>query len=313
MDTVSRREFVRKTGMAAASLAAAPALSGNPLNLLRGEGNSWRVHFFSKHLQFLDYHGAAEACAMAGMSGADLTVRPGGHVLPENVERDLPLAVKAFRDVGLTIEMMCSGITDPEDPLTEKVLGTASELGIKYYRLGYYKYDPALSVVNNLEKFRVQMNGLARLNEKYKIHGAYQNHAGSNFGAPVWDVWTVIKDMDPQWTGCQYDVRHATVEGNRSWPLGMKLLKDHIRCMVSKDFEWGEKDGRAIEVNVPIGEGIVDFETYFGMVKEMNIHGPITMHLEYEMFPEKDMTLAEQKAHAIQLMRKDLDALKKYL
>jgi sugar phosphate isomerase/epimerase len=157
------------------------------------------------------------------------------------------------------------------------------------------------------------MNGLARLNEKYKIHGAYQNHAGSNFGAPVWDVWTVIKDMDPQWTGCQYDVRHATVEGNRSWPLGMKLLKDHIRCMVSKDFEWGEKDGRAIEVNVPIGEGIVDFETYFGMVKEMNIHGPITMHLEYEMFPEKDMTLAEQKAHAIQLMRKDLDALKKYL
>jgi sugar phosphate isomerase/epimerase len=299
--------------MAAASLAAAPALSGNPLNLLRGEGNSWRVHFFSKHLQFLDYHGAAEACAMAGMSGADLTVRPGGHVLPENVERDLPLAVKAFQDVGLTIEMMCSGITDPEDPLTEKVLGTASELGIKYYRLGYYKYDPALSVVNNLEKIRVQMNGLARLNEKYKIHGAYQNHAGSNFGAPVWDVWTVIKDMDPQWTGCQYDVRHATVEGNRSWPLGMKLLKDHIRCMVSKDFEWGEKDGRAIEVNVPIGEGIVDFETYFGMVKEMNIHGPITMHLEYEMFPEKDMTLAEQKAHAIQLMRKDLDALKKYL
>ena len=32
------------------------------------------------------------------------------------------------------------------------------------------------------------MDGLARLNEKYKIHGAYQNHAGSNFGAPVWDL-----------------------------------------------------------------------------------------------------------------------------
>lgn len=299
--------------MAAAALAAAPALSGHPLNLLRAEGEPWRVYFFSKHLQFLDYRGAAEACAEAGMSGADLTVRPGGHVLPENVERDLPLAVKAFQDAGLSIEMMASGITDPEDPLTEKVLGTASELGIKFYRLGYYKYDPAISVLNNLEKIRVQMTGLARLNEKYKIHGAYQNHAGSNFGAPVWDLWTVLKDLDPRWSGCQYDVRHATVEGNRSWPLGMKLLKDHIRCMVIKDFKWGERDGKAIELNVPVGEGIVDFEAYFKLVKELGIQGPITMHLEYEMFPDKEMTQAEMKAHAIQLMRKDLESLKRYL
>lgn len=312
MDTIKRRDFVKKAGLAGAGLAAAPLMSAQAKNMDMSESDPWRVHFFSKHLQFLDYHGAAEACAMAGMSGADLTVRPGGHVLPENVERDLPLAVKAFREVGLAIEMMTSGITDPEDPLTEKVLGTASGLGIGFYRLGYYNYDPALSVVNNLEKIRGQMNGLARLNEKYGIHGAYQNHAGSYFGAPVWDLWTVIKDMDPQWTGCQYDVRHATVEGNRSWPLGMKLLKDHIRCMVSKDVKWGEKDGRAVEVNVPIGEGIVDFEAYFKLVNELEIHGPITMHLEYPMFPKEDMSQAEMKAFAIQLMRKDLVALKKH-
>jgi len=299
--------------MAGAGLAAAPALSGNPLNLLRAKGDPWRIHFFSKHLQFLDYAEAADACLAAGMNGADLTVRPGGHVLPENVERDLPLAVKAFRNAGLNIEMMASGITDPDDPLTEKVLRTASEMGIRFYRLGYYPYDPALSVVNNLEKIKIKMNGLAVLNEKYKIHGAYQNHAGNYFGAPVWDLWEVIKDMDPQWSGCQYDVRHATVEGNRSWPLGMKLLKNHIRCMVIKDFKWGEGDGKSIEINVPVGEGIVDFEAYFKLVKELGIHGPITMHMEYEMFPDKEMTLAEQKEHAIRLMRKDLDALKSYL
>ena len=313
MDAVNRRDFVKKAGIAAAGLAAAPSLIGNPLNLLRGEGDPWRVHFFSKHLQFLDYQEAADACLAAGMNGADLAVRPGGHVLPENVERDLPLAVKALRNAGLNVEMMTSGITDADDPLTEKVLQTASELGIKFYRLGYYRYDPAISVVNNLELIKGKMHGLERLNEKYKIHGAYQNHAGSNFGAPVWDLWEVIRDMDPQWTGCQYDVRHATVEGNRSWPLGLKLLKDHIRCMVIKDFKWGEKDEKAIEVNVPVGEGIIDFEAYFKLVKELGIHGPITMHLEYEMFPEKEMSLAEMKEHTIKLMHKDLDALKKYL
>jgi L-ribulose-5-phosphate 3-epimerase len=313
MDLVNRRDFVKKVSLAGAGLAVSPVLTGSPLNSGTHGIKPWTYNFFSKHLQFLDYDEAADACAAAGMNGADLTVRPGGHVLPENVQRDLPKAVKAFRNAGQDIVMMASGITDPDDPLTEKVLQVASDLGIRYYRLAYYKYDPKQSMVNNLEAIKVKMNGLARLNEKYKIHGAYQNHAGSNFGAPVWDLWEVIKDMDPEWTGCQYDVRHATVEGMRSWPLGLKLLKEHIRCMVIKDFKYGEKDGRAIEVNVPVGEGVVDFKAYFKLVKEMGIEGPITIHLEYPMFPEKEMTLAQMKEHAIQLMRKDLNSLKSFL
>jgi sugar phosphate isomerase/epimerase len=313
MDTLNRRDFVKKSAMAGAGLMAAPALNGFPPVGGSSENDPWRIHFFSKHLQFLDYDEAADACVQAGMNGADLTVRPGGHVLPENVERDLPLAVKAFRNAGLNVEMMASGINDPEDPLTEKVLHTASEQGIKFYRLGYYRYDHKLSMVNNLEQIKVKMAGLAKLNEKYKIHGAYQNHAGSNFGAPVWDLWTVLKDMDPQWSGCQYDVRHATAEGNRAWPLGLRLLKDYIRCMVIKDFEWGEQDGKAREVNVPVGDGIVDFPAYFALLDELGIRGPITIHLEYPMFPEQEMTLAQEKARAIELMRKDLDALKSYL
>jgi len=302
---------MKHISLAGAGLAAAPSLMASPFGVT--EPATWNIHFFSKHLQFLDYDEAADACAAAGMRGADLTVRPGGHVLPENVERDLPRAVKAFRKAGLKIEMMASGITDPDDPLTKKVLQVASEQGIHFYRLGYYKYDPALSMLSNLEQIKVKMSGLARLNEKYQIHGAYQNHAGSNFGAPVWDLWNVIREMDPQWTGCQYDIRHATAEGNRSWPLGLKLIKDHIRCLVIKDFQWGERDGKAVEVNVPVGEGIVDFQTYFSMLYELNIHGPITIHLEYPMFPDKTMDQAQKKARAIELMRKDLDALKKYL
>lgn len=313
MDFVNRRDFVKKVSLAGAGVALVPTLSGRTLDPYNTGDESWNFNFFSKHLQFLDYAEAADACAQAGMNGADLSVRPGGHVLPENVERDLPLAVKAFQKAGLQIEMMTSGITDPDDPLTDKVLQTASSLGIKYYRLGYYKYDPKLSISKNLEEIKIKINGLAGLNEKYKIHGAYQNHAGSNFGGPVWDLWEVIRDMDPEWTGCQYDIRHATVEGMRSWPLGLKLLKEHIRCLVIKDFKYGEKNGRATEVNVPVGEGIVDFSAYFALLDELGIHGPISIHLEYPMFPEKEMTVTQKKEHAIELMRKDLDALKKYL
>jgi len=313
MDPVKRRDFIKTTGLAAAGLAAAPALNAKLLNRPGNKGADWSINFFSKHLQFLDYAEAAEACLAAGMNGTDLTVRPGGHVLPENVERDLPRAVKAFEQAGLKIEMMATGITDPGDPLSEKVLQVASEMGIKFYRLGYYKYDPTLSMEANLEKIKASMEGLARLNEKYKIHGAYQNHAGSNFGAPVWDLWEVIRDMDPRWTGCQYDICHATAEGNRSWPLGLKALKDHIHCIVIKDFKWGERNGRAKETYVPVGEGIVDFQTYFDLLKELGIHGPITIHLEYPLGPEKEMSVAQEKERTIELMRKDLASLKTYL
>lgn len=328
MDTVKRRDFIKTSGIAAAGLAtaglatagqtatgqtAAPAIDSRPMNSPGGGGDTWSINFFSKHLQFLDYAEAADACLAAGMDGADLTVRPGGHVLPENVKRDLPLAVKAFEQAGLKIVMMASGITDPDDPLSEKVLQVASDNGIKFYRLGYYKYDPAISMPANLENIRVHMEGLARLNEKYKIHGAYQNHAGSNFGAPVWDLWEVIRNMDPRWIGCQYDICHATAEGNRSWPLGLKALKDHIRCIVIKDFKWGERDGRAKEIYVPVGEGTVDFQAYFDLVRELGIHGPITIHLEYPLGPEKEMSVAQEKERTIELMRKDLNAIKSYL
>jgi sugar phosphate isomerase/epimerase len=247
------------------------------------------------------------------MDGADLTVRPGGHVEPGQVERDLPLAVKAFEEAGLNILMMVSNITDADDPLTEQVLRTASELGIRYYRMGYYSYDHEVAMQKNLDGIRKKMDKLAALNEKYQIHGAYQNHAGDRFGAPVWDLWEVIRNLDPRWTGCQFDVRHATAEGRRSWPLGLRALKDYIQCLVVKDFSLEKKDGKAGEVHVPLGEGIVDFPAYFKLLEELEIRGPISVHIEYPMFPKKNLPLPDKKARAIELMRKDLNACKSYL
>ncbi|MDZ7723632.1 MAG: hypothetical protein U5R06_12725 [candidate division KSB1 bacterium] len=48
----------------------------------------------------------ARTIAEIGFDGVDLTVRPGGHVLPENVTQDLPRAVKAIEKTGLKVPMM---------------------------------------------------------------------------------------------------------------------------------------------------------------------------------------------------------------
>lgn len=272
-----------------------------------------KINLFSKHLQFLGYEEMAEAAAMAGVDGVDLTVRPGGHVLPEKVEQDLPRAAKAIRDAGLELIMMTTAITDPDDPVTEKILGVASELGIRYYRTGWFRYDRSMAIMENVDLFRERITRLAVLNEKHGLHGAYQNHSGTWFGAPVWDLWQVIRDLDPQWTGCQYDIRHAVVEGARSWPLGLELLRDHIRCMVIKDFHWSREQGEWEIRNVPLGNGMVDFRAYFKMLRELDISGPISLHIEYPLFPERRMPPGQQKSMAVREIRKNQESLRKII
>ena len=315
----TRREFTRNLVVAGAgiplvgSLIPASAMNLAPDLNVRNGAEPWKIHLFSKHLQFLGYDEMAEAGVEAGMDGIDLTVRPGGHVLPENVERDLPLAAKAVRKAGLELTMMTTRITDPDDPATEKIMRVASDLGIRYYRMGYYNYDKEVGVVKSLETIRDKMSRLAIMNEKYGLHGAYQNHAGTRFGAPLWDLWQAIHDQNPQWIGCQYDIRHAIVEGAQSWPLGLELLKNHIKCMAIKDFRWSHEEGKWSIKNVPVGEGMVDFREYFKMVEAYQITGPISLHIEYPLYPEKSMDLAHNKASAIKTIQHDVQSLKALL
>ena len=65
---------------------------------------------FSKMLQEFTVAEAARRIKGLGFDGVDLTVRPKGHVEPENVGMALPEAVKAIRDQGLTVPMISTAI-----------------------------------------------------------------------------------------------------------------------------------------------------------------------------------------------------------
>ena len=268
---------------------------------------------FSKHLQWLDYKEMAQLAADVGFDGVDLTVRPGGHVLPERVADDLPRAVEAIRAAGLSAPIMTTAITSPDDPATEPILKTASALGIRRYRMGWVSYRPELGVAGSLEHYRAAMRGLAQLNAQYGLHGGYQNHAGTRVGGPVWDIWMLVKDLDPRWIGCQYDIRHAVAEGGTAWPVGLRLLAPHVGTLAIKDFHWAKAAPGRWEIrNVPIGDGMVPFPAYLTLVKELGIAAPISMHFEYPPFEgvKPPPSAAERRKLEPPLMRKDLAALR---
>lgn len=98
------------------------------------------VCLFSKHLPEMNWRKLAEATSHTGFGGVDLTVRPGGHVLPERAPEDLPKAVAAIRDAGLAVPMITTELTSSSGPAAERILRTAGELHIPLFKPGYYAY-----------------------------------------------------------------------------------------------------------------------------------------------------------------------------
>lgn len=278
MNNISRRKFVNKVSGAGIVL---PFMQ--PLDLFKGSTATSSVHVFSKHLQFLDIKNMATAAADIGFDGVDLTVRPGGHVLPERVTEDLPKAVSALKEKGLQSIMMATEITDAANPVSRNVLQSASSLRIKYFRTGYFRYPAQGSLPEMLKQYENQLNALAAFTAPLGIRGAYQNHAGNYVGASTWELYQIIKSADKTGLGCQFDIRHAVVEGGQSWPQSIRLLSPYINTINIKDFLWEKINGKWSVKNVPLGEGMVDFPKYFSLLKQYGVQVPVSLHFEYEL------------------------------
>jgi len=328
----ARRDFSAKLFLAAGIAASGThsRLLANPLSdlpeIMSGstaivdDQEAFKIGIFSKHLQWLDYNGMAQVLSETGFDGTDLTVRPGGHVLPERVEEDLPKAADALAREGKKIYMLTTAIDNADDPLTGKILKTASSLGIKHYRMGWGHYDDSRSVEENISLMQLKLAKLALLNEKYSISGEYQNHSGAAsegiyFGGAVWDIAEVLKQIDSPWLGSQYDIFHATVEGANTWPVGFRLISPFVRTIDIKDFKWIERDGKTRSEAVPLGNGMVDFRRFFRLLKEANLQIPISLHYEYPLGGAENGSskLNIERNQVISAMKKDLSTLKGYL
>lgn len=321
----SRRHFLSQLALASAAVPltrlateAHAADSGKkaPASAVTAAATPTVMHVFSKPLHWMSYTETARVIADAGFGGIDYTVRvPQGHVLPEKVQEDMPRAVEAAHKAGLKVEMITTEITSIRDKHAETLLRTAAKNGVKIYRLGNWTYDAKLGVMGTLEKLKPTLKELADFNASVGLHGAIQNHAGVRIGSAIWDLHPLLRDLDPRWIGLQYDIRHATAEGGQSWPLALKLMAPWIKCTDLKDFKWEQSPGKAVIENVPIGEGIVNFDAYYKLVKELNITGPSSVHLEYPPFERapKEMTEAQKRAQFPVLMKKDLTVLKTHM
>ncbi|HVR72125.1 MAG TPA: TIM barrel protein [Vicinamibacteria bacterium] len=292
---------MRAAAAAAFASTARGEAAGGPRSAFRGT-----VCLFSKHLPGLDAHGLGRAAKTLGFAGVDLTVRPGGHVLPERAASDLPSFLAGLRDEGLEVPMITTGLVSASDPTARPILETAGRHRVPFFKPGYYRYRFD-DVRRELDAAGAELRGLAAIGAECGVQLGYHNHAGY-VGGPVWDLARVMDGLDPRWAGYYFDVRHAVVEGgDGGWRSALNLAAPRLKMVAVKDFFWEKTASGWRQRNCPLGEGMVEWKPFFAALARAAFAGPVSLHLEYDIPGD---TPAARQDHTLAAATRDLAFLR---
>jgi len=271
---------------------------------------------FTDNISELTIRDACRGAKQAGFEGLDLTVRNGGHVLPERVELGLPDADRIADAEGMTIPLIETSIQEATSPHAEKIIAAAHERD-RTFKLGYWRYEPFGTLLKQLDDARRKLESVVRLARRYYIRPCVHVHSGPVLTNGLL-LYQLLKDYTPEELGAYVDVMHMTLEGGRSgWEMTLDLVAPWITVVGIKDFvfqgtardEFGQQ--RFQTAFVPIGDGMVPLPQFFARLKQLKFAGIVSFHAEYKKPPRPFTTpqLLEQSARDLQFLKQILAKL----
>src|SRR5262249_50282175 len=168
-----------------------------------------RYIYFTKSLQTLDIPGVIAFLKDTGLDGADLTVRPGYPVTPDNVTAELPRAAKAFADDGLVIGLVSTptDLIDPDSAAAGRIFEACSKAGVPAVKIGYFPYRGKFDA--ELAASRQQMAGFAKLAAKTGVGPCYHTHPGNMLGNKPPGLPLQLQEHDAHHIGAFVDTCHT--------------------------------------------------------------------------------------------------------
>lgn len=93
------------------------------------------------------------------------------------------------------------------------------------------------------------------------------------------------------------------------------MLAPRIFTINAKDFRWELKSKLSHDQSCPLGEGVVDWSTYFKTLSQLNVLVPISLHAEYPLggADQGKTTLSLPSEQVKAALKQDLQRLKGYL
>ena len=309
-----RRDFLATTG-AAAALSCTPSFA---LSKEETRAERPRTVVFTKSFQKWPIGWVCDAFANLGLDGLDLTVRPGGHIEPENAAAELPAAVAAADAAGVRIELLTTALDDA-GPETDRLLGAAADNGVTAVKLGYFKQNGE-PLAERLDEVRRTLAAIGDLAGKHGVTACVHTHSGEYLPSHGTMLYTLLKDLPPERIGAYVDTLHMHVEGgDAGWRQGLELLAPWIRLCAVKNYRQepaGEdKFGMARwkETVVPVAEGFSPIPDFVKELNKRGFAGPFSLHSEYKgghsFRSLDDAALLEQTGKDWDFFRGVLDAV----
>lgn len=242
------------------------AAAGLRLGAQPGARTGPLICLYSRALPGIDIYQIATVLNGLGFDGCDLSVQPGGSVLPQQTAVDLVRVIESLTGSGIEVPIITTSFRSAVEPWARNVLYVAGGSGVRLFRPGFWNYPGAA-----LAQLGSQIAGMATLGRAY----------GMGMGVPNTGGEAALRGLDPAWVGYDFDPSQtagATLE--TALPrIKMVLLRD-----VRKD-----KDGL---VSCPLGEGMVDWPAFFDALARVKFSGPLTLRPDY---PATDRLAAIRK------------------
>ena len=247
------------------------------------------VCLYSKLVAKVEYDNLGKVLRDLGFDGCNLSVEPGGHVLPEQAQADLVRAVLAVTDVGLVVPVFTTSTTSPADPNIRLVLSIGNFLGVPLFRPGVWKYNGATEIEGRLAQVQGEIAGLTALGRSAAMALGLRNVAGDNVGSAVWDTNLIIRGLDPQWVGYDFDPGSAAAAGGvDGWWVALRLALPRLKMVTLNDFTWTrDASGAWKAAPCPLGEGMVDWPRFFAALARVKFTGPLSLEMAYR--PAKEL------------------------
>src|SRR5947209_7926084 len=242
---------------------------------------------FTDNLSDLNIRDACREAKKAGFDGLDLTLRPGGHVKPENAELGLTKAHEIADEEGVTIAMITTGITAANSPFAESVVA-AAHFRIPAIKLGYWRYEPFGNLAKQLDGARRKLEGIIALTRRYGVRPCLHTHSGPILSnSPL--LYLLVKDFPPAEVGAYVDPMHMCYEGSGSgWEMMLDLLAPWIALVGVKNYILlpTERDAfgqqRFQIKKAPLADGMAPLPQFFKRLKQIGYDGVVSLGSEYK-------------------------------
>jgi sugar phosphate isomerase/epimerase len=263
------------------------------------------VCLYSKVLVKVGYIDLPMIVRALGFDGVDLSVEADGHVVPEKAPNQLMPALEACTGIGLDVPMITTGLTKAQDKDSQEVLGLATYIGVPFFRPGHWKCTGSVQIEMQLPYVQRDIANMAQLGRYTKMAMGVHNYMEGMEGAAVADINRVIRPIDPQWVGYDFDVAYATREGGDAGfdgPLAVALPR--LKMVTVRDFKWEPAGGGPRTAKpCPLGDGVVDFPKLFAALAKARFAGPVTLPVDHSPAGELDAV-----KHDLAFVRKQIKA-----